>query len=80
MQANLMAGFMRGDVNGDGSYNFSTWCGCTTGCSRAARRPRHSAGGTGDVNADGSVTMADVTYLESFLYNNGPAPVGQWWW
>jgi hypothetical protein len=34
----------------------------------------------GDVNADGSVTLADVTYLENFLYNNGPAPVGQWWW
>jgi hypothetical protein len=81
VQANLMAGFMRGDVNGDGSYNFLdlVWLydWVQSGGTSPSPIPRAAQG---DVNADGSVTMADVTYLENFLYNNGPAPVGQWWW
>ena len=79
--ANLMSGFARGDVNGDGSYNFLdlVWLydWIQSGGSSASPIPRAEQG---DVNADGLVNMADVTYLEAFLYNAGPAPVGQWWW
>jgi hypothetical protein len=28
----------------------------------------------GDVNSSGSVTMADATYLNGYLYSGGPAP------
>jgi len=80
-EANRMAGFARGDVNADGSYNFLdlVWLydWVQSGGSSASPIPRAEQG---DVNADGLVNMADVSYLESFLYNAGPAPVGQWWW
>jgi hypothetical protein len=80
-RANLMAGFARGDVNGDGSYNFLdlVWLydWVQSGGTSAMPIPRALQG---DVNADGNVDLADVTYLENYLYNQGPAPVGQWWW
>lgn len=81
MGANLMAGFARGDVNGDLNYNFLdlVWLydWIQSGGTTASPIPRAAQG---DVNADGNVNMADVNYLENFLYNDGPAPVGQWWW
>jgi hypothetical protein len=37
------------------------------------------AGGAqcGDCNGDGRVTIADATYLVSYIYRSGPAPIGQ---
>jgi len=31
----------------------------------------------GDCNGDGNVTIADATYLVSFIYGGGPSPVGE---
>ncbi len=81
MGANLTAGFRRGDVNADGNYDFLdlTWLyrWVTSGGTTASPIPRPE---NGDVNNDGSVDQADVDYLEAFLYGNGPAPIGKWWW
>jgi hypothetical protein len=79
--SNVVAGFTRGDVNFDNRYDFLdlVWLydWVNSGGTTASPIPRAEQG---DVNADGNVDMADVTYLEAFLYNDGPAPIGQWWW
>ena len=79
--ANVVAGFKRGDVNFDNRYDFLdlVWLydWIASGGTTASPVPKAEQG---DVNADGSVDMADVTYLEAFLYNDGPAPIGSWWW
>jgi hypothetical protein len=36
-----------------------------------------SAFACGDCNGDGRVTIADATYIVSYIYRGGPAPVGQ---
>ena len=30
----------------------------------------------GDCNGDGRITVADATYLVSYIYRGGPAPIG----
>lgn len=38
--------------------------------------PAAASAAKGDVNGDGSITMADVFYLINYLFAGGPAPVG----
>jgi hypothetical protein len=79
--ANMLAGFRRGDVNADGDFNHLdlTYLYRYIAAPATAPMPIPRAE-QGDVNADGNVDQADVDYLEAYLYNDGPAPVGKWWW
>jgi hypothetical protein len=73
---NQFAGWGRGHMDGDGMLTLADV---------VALWNMINAGGPGplflhlaDVNADGNVDNADVTYLATYYFCQGPAPVGAW--
>ncbi|MCH9025423.1 MAG: hypothetical protein IH931_08830, partial [candidate division Zixibacteria bacterium] len=74
---NKWVGFGRGDVDDDQNITIAdimTIVSIVSGSVLGAIPFEHLA----DVNADGAVDGADVTYLVDYYFNAGPCPAGDW--
>lgn len=73
LRVNQLAGFGRGDINGDNVVNLADVVALANGTDHAVFA--HLA----DVNASGGAPdAADTIYLANFWFCQGPGPVGAW--
>jgi hypothetical protein len=73
LRVNQLAGFGRGDINGDNAVNLADVVALANGTHHAVFA--HLA----DVNASGGAPdAADVVYLANYWFCQGPGPVGAW--
>jgi hypothetical protein len=76
-KVNMLAGFKRGDITGDGVINLADGVALWN---LVNGTPSHTPlfENMSDVNADGVVDIVDVAYMYDYCFCVGPAPVGAW--